>query len=124
MTGDIKGNVSIAAQQGVHFTQQQQQQHQNNAGNPQNPMNPQATNPQNPQSQQQMPGAASMLNPSQNQSMPQQGPMGGLGGIPGQNQMGGDTYSISQSQTINFTQQTLRQRNAGGKLKISLLNFL
>lgn len=37
----------------------------------------------------------------------------GMGGnMPGQNQMG-DSYSISQSQTINFTQQTLRQRAAG-----------
>lgn len=72
---------------------------------------------QNQQTQQQMPNP-SMLNP-QNQSMPQ-GPMGGMGGsgmgggMPGHNQMG-DSYSISQSQTINFTQQTLRQRAAGGK---------
>ncbi|XP_017885930.1 neurogenic protein mastermind isoform X2 [Ceratina calcarata] len=58
LTGDLKPNVSVAAQQGMYFTQQ----------------------------------------PSQNQS----GPGGQT-----------DTYcSVSQSQTINFTQQSLRQRAA------------
>lgn len=86
-----------------------------------NPMNQQPTQQNQPQ-QQQMPG--SILNPQN------QGPMGGLGGNGGgaaglngsgmhHNGMGGgipqmgDSYSISQSQTINFTQQTLRQRAAG-----------
>lgn len=67
----------------------------------------------NPQTQQQQMSGASMLN-TQNQ-----GPVSGMsntGGLPGQNQINGsDTYSISQSQTINFTQQTLRQRATGGK---------
>lgn len=37
----------------------------------------------------------------------------GMGaGLSGQGQMN-DTYSVSQSQTINFTQQTLRQRANG-----------
>ncbi|XP_012255781.2 neurogenic protein mastermind isoform X6 [Athalia rosae] len=59
LTGDLKPGVSVAAQQGMYFSQQQ----------------------------------------AQNQS----GPAGGQG----------DTYcSVSQSQTINFTQQSLRQRAA------------
>lgn len=58
LTGDLKPGVSVAAQQGMYFSQQQ----------------------------------------AQNQSGPN-----------GQ----GDTYcSVSQSQTINFTQQNLRQRAA------------
>lgn len=60
LTGDLKPGVSVAAQQGMYFNQQQ----------------------------------------TQNQSGPG-----------GQN----DTYcSVSQSQTINFTQQSLRQRAATG----------
>ncbi|XP_063985595.1 neurogenic protein mastermind isoform X2 [Diachasmimorpha longicaudata] len=60
LTGDLKPGVSVAAQQGMYFSQQQ----------------------------------------NQNQAGPN-----------GQN----DTYcSVSQSQTINFTQQSLRQRGAAG----------
>ncbi|XP_044730690.1 neurogenic protein mastermind isoform X2 [Chrysoperla carnea] len=161
LSGDLKGNVSIAAQQGMYFSQQQQQQNQqhNQQHNQQTaPPSQQSStnnhphnipvNPNGPQSGQQQPGNMHSNNNPQQQNPQQQrqqknppggpgqqsGP-GGLGGPggPGPQQSGGpqqhqqshiitqqtqqmqqqgDTYTVSQSQTINFTQQTLRQRAA------------
>ncbi|KAJ8941457.1 hypothetical protein NQ318_016897 [Aromia moschata] len=203
LSGDLKGNVSIAAQQGMHFSQNnssQSQHAQNNTqhsqqsplSNPQhqnspmqNNMNPQ--HGQNPMSHQSSPQMGSTML-SGNQQIPgaqlgsQQGPMGGSmqgpgglpnpGGIPGTgnisggnmgvpnnnmgqsgnlggptgnmggpgSNMGGpgnmpgsmggmqhpgmhvggmggnhtDSYSLSQTQTINFTQQSLRRAAGPG----------
>ncbi|KAK9879281.1 hypothetical protein WA026_004131 [Henosepilachna vigintioctopunctata] len=209
LSGELKGNVSIATHQGLHFNQQhtssnnasaQQPQSQSQGGGQQNqmPSHPQSQmggnstqNVQNPhgninmsQQQSQSSMSNSMNNPmmsnAQQQQIPtaqhmgsQQGPMGNsmqnggmqgmqgmgnpgmqssiqgpggnmqsgiqnsasmsggsmqgsLGGMGGNNMMGGsplhpgsmsslsENYSMSQSQTINFTQQNLRQRGNGG----------
>ncbi|KAI4457424.1 maml-1 domain [Holotrichia oblita] len=198
LTGDLKGNVSVAAQQGMHFTQhvpssntnQQQSQQQSQQSQSQQQQNPHQTsqpnnqqgnqhnnNPnQSQQSQQQQqnggPNQQHSNNPmlSANQHSNLQSSLGnmnssnispgigvsmhspGLGNMQNSNSMGGgnglgtagmqsglgggntmmgpgginhgvmpgnhlsgqtslgDTYSLSQSQTINFTQQSLRQR--------------
>lgn len=133
LSSDIKGNVSVAAQQGMYFNQQQaqqqaqqqqpqqggptqhsapshqqSQQHNNPMGNPaQHQQNQQQTQQQQHSNQQQQhvgglpPGAqhGGMLPSSHNPNVQSQ-----------QGVVGGDSYSLSQSQTINFTQQSLRQR--------------
>ncbi|KAG5887789.1 hypothetical protein JTB14_024004 [Gonioctena quinquepunctata] len=204
LTGDLKGNVSIAAQQGMHFSQhsspngstptqpnsntnqQHQQQHQHSQHSPmsssqhqnspmnnmgsQSSMNHQSSsqigsdmlsgNQQMPSSQQHsvgpsmqgmgglsssgnmpgpdnisgnMSGLGNLGMPSNN--MGHNSGMGGLnsnlggsgslpssmGGMhPGMHHVGGmgsghsDTYSLSQTQTINFTQQSLQRTNGPG----------
>ncbi|XP_050515733.1 neurogenic protein mastermind-like [Diabrotica virgifera virgifera] len=191
LTGDIKGNVSIATQQGMHFTQQSSQSNSNqnqqstNANQPSPMSNPQHQNspmsngvpnqsPMGHSAGNQMSGGNMQMSGGQmgqnmqgpggmsssgnmagndnmsnnmtgpgNMGMPSSnmGPgnggnglggmnsnMGGSGGLPGPmggmqhhpmhnvGGMGGhnDTYSMSQTQTINFTQQTLRRAGAQG----------
>ncbi|GAB0090178.1 Neurogenic protein mastermind [Sergentomyia squamirostris] len=82
LSGDLKNsNVSVAAQQGVFFNQQSQQQNSQPQNQAQAP--PASTAPP-------CPSSAGQQN---TQSMPN------------------DSYSVSQSQTINFTQQqNMRQR--------------
>lgn len=129
LSGDLKGSVSIATQQGLHFNQSSQQQHPN-ANSSHHQQHHHTQQQQQPQqtnlgSQQQPMGggvtSGSMLGPS--------GMMGSGGGGVGmgspagmhhlsnqqqQQMMNNDSYSLTQSQTINFTQQTLRQRTTGG----------
>lgn len=140
--------MSVAAQQGIHFnsnaTSGGQAQNSSNVPqqNPPHQQNPQMhSNPTQHPSQNQN-GPASMGNPmmANNQQMPgnQQSSMGNMMGGPAGMQhpvgMGGnmsgqmaDSYTMSQSQTINFTQQTLRQRANGPngkKLKLTkILKF-
>lgn len=170
LSADIKGNVSVATQQGMHFTQQHgpspggPQNQQGNAGGAQHspmsagphqvgPMsnNVNSQNSMNQSSAQQMGGNMNPLGQQMagSQMGGQQGGLGGMqspgsamGGQPGmqggpggmqggsggmqggpgmQSGLGGmmggpsmphgngDTYSMSQTQTINFTQQTLRR---------------
>lgn len=197
LTGDLKGNVSIAAQQGMHFTQHpnsnatsQSQttnanqptqspmstpQHQNSPAsnnmaspNPMSQSTTQQVNQQNPQlgggllsSNQQMSatlgsqllgsgipnngnlpnnGMAGNMSSSNNMNVPTSNngnaSGGGIGGpngmpnsmpgsMPGMQQqhpsmqhVGGgmtDSYSLSQTQTINFTHQSLRRAGGTGK---------
>lgn len=210
LSGDLKGNVSIAAQQGMHFSQHNSQngtsqaqtsqnnsqhsqhsplsnsQHQNspmqnnmNAQHGQNTMNHQSgpqvgnamvsghTMPGSQLSSQQsplganipggIPGSGGMPGPgslggANNMGMPNNsmgqnnlGPNSAMGG-PGSNIGGpgsmpnnlggmqhpgmhvggltanhGDSYSMSQTQTINFTQQSLRRAGGtGGKFENSI----
>lgn len=80
----------MAQQQGLYFNQTQQLNQQQNAT-------------------QQGPNPGANLGPQQTQN--QQGPLQtGPHGMGNPNQQSHDSYSVSQSQTINFTQQTLRQR--------------
>ncbi|KAF5294671.1 hypothetical protein FQA39_LY02803 [Lamprigera yunnana] len=178
LSGDLKGNVSIATQQGMYFNQQSNANAQQNSSNQQQNCNPTNTQQQSSVNQQQS-GSGGLSNQTnqQNQNVQQSGVhlsnsqlsnsqaasqqhtqvpygnindlhgaglsgnggglagpgvnmlgggnMGGSGvmplssghnvGMPGnqhQNAMG-DIYSMSQSQTINFTQQSLRQRVNG-----------
>jgi mastermind-like protein len=176
LSGDLKGNVSIATQQGMHFNQHTStngtsSQSQNTQNVPQqNPLssnqqhqqqNPQMhpnNSQQPPQTQNSGPHLGSpMMSNSQQMPNSQQGPMGGMQGPgnlsgPGPGNMQGilrkavdhlkggmgagmmsgptamqhpsgmsgnmpgqlpESYSMSQTQTINFTQQTLRQRASG-----------
>lgn len=179
LSGDIKGNVSIAAQQGMHFTHQSPQsnsqpqsgsnsnhhspmstpQHQgspmSNGVPSQGPMGHQtgpqmsggnlqmSGGPMGPGMQvpggmgggnmtgndmgNNMSGPGNMGMPGPNMGQPNNmnsnlgghgGPPGSMGGMqhPGMHNVGGgmggnhnDTYSMSQTQTINFTHQTLRR---------------
>ncbi|XP_048526511.1 neurogenic protein mastermind isoform X3 [Dendroctonus ponderosae] len=153
LSADVKGNVSIAAQQGMQFTHgdphgsqggsagAQQQAPMSSAqhstgmsNNAQSTMNQNASqmggnmNSIGQQMSGPQGGLAGMQNASTQPGMPsgtgmQGGPAGmqgtppGMGGMMGgpnmghSNVMGGhvDSYSMSQTQTINFTQQTLRR---------------
>lgn len=80
LSGDIKSGVSVAAQQGMFFSQSASSNSSPNAG----------TNPA---------GTTSSSNAAGGGGMPQTG-----------NVTVNESYTVSQSQTINFTQQTLRQR--------------
>ncbi|KAK4883013.1 hypothetical protein RN001_006332 [Aquatica leii] len=178
LSGDLKGNVSIATQQGMYFNQQSATNAQQNSSSQQQTCN--TTNSQQPNSvnqQQGGPGGLSNQTNSQSQNVQQgvhlsnsqlsnaqaasqqhtQGPYGNMGDLhgaslsggggggmagPGVNMLGGggmggpgvlpissghgvgmpgsqhqsamgDMYSMSQTQTINFTQQSLRQRVNG-----------
>ncbi|XP_063912380.1 neurogenic protein mastermind-like [Zophobas morio] len=161
LSGDLKGNVSIAAQQGMHFNQ-----HTSTNGTSSQSQNTQNVPQQSPLSSNQQQNAQMHTNNSQQasqnqnsgphlgspmmsggQQMPnsQGGPIGGMqgpanlsgpgpgnlqgamggimGGPSGMQHPGGmggnlsgqmaDSYSMSQTQTINFTQQSLRQRASG-----------
>ncbi|XP_057656985.1 neurogenic protein mastermind-like isoform X1 [Diorhabda carinulata] len=186
LSGDIKGTVNIAAQQGMHFTQQSSQNNSNqsqpntSSANQQSPMStpqhqnspmsngvnshsPMSHNNQMPGNNMQMSGNQMGPNMQGPNGMTQQGNMTGndmsnnmtgpgnmgmpnsnigpgtgmsgmgsnmssSGGMPGQ--MGGmqhpsmhsvggmgshtDSYSMSQTQTINFTQQSLRRAGNQG----------
>ncbi|XP_050312270.1 neurogenic protein mastermind-like isoform X2 [Anthonomus grandis grandis] len=97
LSADLKGgNVSIAAQQGMNFS---------SGGGAQSGGDPGATPPQ--QHQQGAPGGSSQMPPMGNPQMSHGNMMGG--GHPGV-----DSYSMSQTQTINFTQQSLRRATPAG----------
>ncbi|CAD7088880.1 unnamed protein product [Hermetia illucens] len=91
LSGDLKSNVSVAAQQGVFFSHQQQQHQQQQQQQQQAQQHHQQQNSNNLSNNQQC---------SQNQSV--------------NNSQGSsnESYSMSQSQSINFNQQTIRQRQS------------
>ncbi|KAK5649778.1 hypothetical protein RI129_000807 [Pyrocoelia pectoralis] len=164
LSGDIKGNVSIATQQGMYFNQQAASNAQQASSS--QPQNASSNTQQNPVNQQAGSGLQNQTNQSQNVQQPgvhlpnsqlsnaqnpNQGPYGNIsdlhgsslsGNGPGVGMMGaggmggsgviplssghgvgmggnqhqnaiGDMYSMTQTQTINFTQQSLRQRVNG-----------
>lgn len=124
LSGDLKGSVSIAAQQGMYFSQQNtsQQQSQQQQNVPVSSTNNTSQSQPNMHTSQQNRHQQQQKNPNAMPGGPNQGP--NVGGPSQQHinahqtqhmQQQGDTYTVSQSQTINFTQQSLRQRQAAAQ---------
>lgn len=122
LSGDLKNNVSVAAQQGIFFNQQ----HANKAQPPQN-MNAGA-NASNMNNSNQSPHVPQPNNNNPQSKLSKCVPTFSHGALGNECQVfspvcflcscccfsdaTNDSYSVSQTQTINFTQQTLRQRQA------------
>lgn len=116
LSGDMKSNVSVAAQQGIFFNQQHANKAQpppnmnagpgcnNNASNMNNNQQPHAQQPNNnPQSKcTPLLAKCSFENKQTNEQKTHFC----------FTDSANDSYSVSQTQTINFTQQNLRQRQA------------